>query len=55
MPKGQWNKGKGPKLKWLMEHAGYQGDDCLTWPFAVNKFWGRGTLSAYGKIYGSDG
>lgn len=23
----------GEPLRWLLDHAGYQGDDCLTWPF----------------------
>jgi hypothetical protein len=27
---------KGIPMKWLMEHATYEGTDCLIWPFARN-------------------
>ena len=33
----------GAPMKWLKEHAGYQGDDCLIWPFCRDK-------SGYAKI-----
>lgn len=26
---------KRPKLKWLLDHVGYQGDDCLIFPFVL--------------------
>lgn len=29
-------RSKGARLPWLEEHASWNGDGCLTWPFAVN-------------------
>lgn len=34
---------KGRKLDWLREHAGYQADDCLLWPYANGS-------QGYGKV-----
>lgn len=34
-------KGKGAAIAWLREHVTYQGDDCLTWPFSVNRGYGH--------------
>jgi len=28
---------RGEPLRWLNDHSGYEGDDCLTWPYARNK------------------
>lgn len=41
------NNGKGKGIKWLREHVGYQGDDCLVWPFSRRK-------DGYGQV-GVDG
>lgn len=51
MPKGIVPPGKSPAdaLRWLIDHVGYKGDDCLPWPFNVDKRVGRGRLLAYGK------
>ena len=35
-------RGSGQTIKWLHDHAGYVGDDCLIWPFARNKRSGYG-------------
>lgn len=29
-----YNKGKGKCYRWVVEHVGHQGDDCLIWPFS---------------------
>ena len=50
MPKGDYLRGNGPKLRWIEAHVSYTGDDCLAWPFAVNERLGRGTLSVNGKV-----
>lgn len=41
-------KGEGEAYKWLLAHVGYQGDDCLPWPFCVEKKSGRGLLGVNG-------
>lgn len=43
------NKGKGEAISWLLANVGYQGDDCLTWPFARNRQKGYGMLGYLGK------
>lgn len=35
-------------IPWLEAHASFDGDDCLTWPFAVNDK-GRGQVKLRGK------
>lgn len=48
-PSKVYNKGKGKALAWLLAHVGYQGDDCLPWPFS--SCWnGYGSVSINGKI-----
>jgi hypothetical protein len=37
--------------QWLAAHVGYQGDDCLPWPFAKDGRVGRGQLGYLGKNY----
>lgn len=37
---------KESKMEWLIRHSDYQGDDCVAWPFAVDKITGRGTVGA---------
>jgi hypothetical protein len=34
-------------LKWVHDHAGYDRDDCLTWPFGLAN--GRGRFMYLGK------
>lgn len=40
---------KRPKLRWLTEHVGYEGDDCLIFPFALSQG-GYGSFCAGSKI-----
>lgn len=42
-------KGKGKAVTWLREHASYQGDDCLIWPFSLTN--GYGTFSYLGETH----
>ena len=51
-------KGKGPgdtrttrakKSRWVQENAGYNGDDCLIWPFSVSDH-GRGSVKIGGAV-----
>jgi DNA-binding transcriptional regulator YiaG len=51
MPSGEHLKGKGPGVLWIKEHMNYQGDDCLTWPYTIDPFYGRGRCSYNGKLY----
>lgn len=44
-------KGQGKTFAWLMAHVGYQGDDCLPWPFSKDGRVGRGRLGHNGKMY----
>ena len=39
----------GSKLSWLVAHVGYEGDDCLIWPFFRDKISGYGSLRFEGK------
>ena len=43
------SRGKGEALKFIRDHASYQGEDCLTWPFATNR--GYGHLGVNGKMH----
>jgi hypothetical protein len=38
---GRSNKGKSACREWLHDHAGYQGDDCLIWPFSGPRGYGH--------------
>lgn len=42
-----WNKGKGFGYRWLIEHIGHQGDDCLKWP--MYRLHGYGNFGYLGK------
>ncbi len=42
-------RGKGRALAWLREHASYQGDDCLLWPFSKYRG-GYGQFGLNGKL-----
>jgi hypothetical protein len=35
------SKGKSACQKWLDDHAGYEGDDCLIWPFSGPRGYGH--------------
>lgn len=39
----------GAPLKWLNEHSSYQGDECLVWPFATDRY-GIGSVYVAGVI-----
>ena len=34
MTKPAYNRGKGKAVAWLRDHAAYDGDECLIWPFS---------------------
>lgn len=38
-----YKKGEGPNLKWLRDHVGHEGEDCLIWPFHRD-------LKGYGRV-----
>jgi hypothetical protein len=38
------------KMRWLMDHLHYDGDDCLVWPFAHDAK-GRGRIKVDGKCH----
>lgn len=42
-------RGTGAAVKWLRDHVGYQGDDCLQWPFCREGRVGRGLLGYNGR------
>jgi hypothetical protein len=43
------NRGNGAGIQWIRARVGYQGDDCLIWPFHLCN--GYGTLGYLGKQY----
>lgn len=44
-------KGKGKGIVWLREHAAYEGDDCLIWPFFRLQPGGYGSFGFNGRLY----
>ena len=44
-------KGQGAAIKWIRDHVGYAGDDCLTWPFHRNRQNGYGSFGHLGEHY----
>ena len=44
-------RGRGKNLAWLKAHVGYDGEDCLIWPFSKDGFYGRGRIGVDGKLY----
>lgn len=42
-------KGRGKTFRWLADRAGFQGDECLSWPFARIRQRGYGILGHEGK------
>jgi hypothetical protein len=38
---GRGNKGKSACREWLHDNVGYQGEDCLTWPFSDTRGYGH--------------
>ena len=49
--KTAYNKGQGRGYKWLLAHVDFDGEGCLTWPFTINRFWGRGTFGLDGEVH----
>lgn len=43
------SKGNGVTVPWLLAHVGYEGDDCLKWPFGGDPKSGRGSLGYMGR------
>lgn len=50
MRKPNKNRGKGRAVAWLREHASYEGDDCLLWPFGTYRG-GYGQFGHDGKMH----
>jgi transposase len=44
-------KGRGKGYLWLLAHVDYQGDECLPWPFSVDRRVGRGMVGYNGATY----
>lgn len=36
--------------RWLIEHIGHQGDECLLWPFKCDPVWGRARIMLDGRL-----
>jgi hypothetical protein len=47
-PNHRW-KQDSPAVDWLVAHIGYDGDDCLIWPFSRDKRDGYGRVHRIGK------
>lgn len=45
---GRRGASPGEPLRWIAEHVGYQGDDCIRWPFEIGRY-GYGTVKNNGK------
>ena len=45
---GRRGASPGEPLRWIAEHAAYEGDECLKWPFEIGRY-GYGTVKADGK------
>lgn len=45
---GRRGASPGEPLRWIAEHAAYEGDECLKWPFEIGRY-GYGTVKAGGK------
>lgn len=45
---GRCGASPGAPKRWIEEHANYQGDDCIRWPFEVSKY-GYGVVKQDGK------
>lgn len=35
-----WNRGKSACRQWLIDRVGFQGDECLIWPFSLTRGYG---------------
>lgn len=42
-------RGQGQAILWIHAHVGYDGRDCLIWPFYRDKYRGYGTLGFEGR------
>jgi hypothetical protein len=45
---GRRGASPGAPLRWIVENASYDGDDCLPWPFEIGRY-GYGTIKHEGK------
>lgn len=45
---GRRGASPGEPLRWIADHVGYQGDDCIKWPFEIGRY-GYGTVKHQGK------
>jgi len=45
---GRRGASPGEPLRWIYEHAKYQGDDCLSWPYQLSRY-GYGVVRVDGK------
>ena len=36
---------KGEPMRWLIEHSGFRGDECLIWPFAKDRATGQAHIN----------
>lgn len=45
---GRRGASPGEPLRWIEEHARYQGDDCLRWPFEIGRY-GYGVVKHNGQ------
>jgi hypothetical protein len=43
------NKGKGAGIKWIRDHVGHDGTECLIWPFHRNPVSGHGYVGFNGR------
>lgn len=47
---GHTVKGQGKGIDWIRAHVGYQGDECLIWPYSRD-WQGYGNFGYMGKMY----
>lgn len=45
---GRRGASPGAPMEWVRQHASYQGDDCVKWPFEIGRY-GYGTVKHKGK------
>lgn len=46
---GRRGASPGEPLRWIEDHAQHEGDDCLIWPFEINKRTGYGNVKHNGQ------
>lgn len=45
---GRRGASPGAPLQWIKDHASYEGDDCIKWPFEISRY-GYGSIKYEGK------